>query len=457
MQTKIKIILLTAGLAVPLFTWMYFQFKTAPATMLPVETVGVAPRIKSADIPMDKYLFSNDSTVDISRTTGTWLKIKAGSFTRKDGQPLSGPVELQVREFHSAMDILRAGITMTVDPAKGEFLQSAGMIEMRAYNQGQELELAANKNIEVGLAGFQSPENCRLYYLKNDRQWSVEDSFQAGTNTAKAETLKKLAVVPQKPAEMDSTLQKDRVFYFQGDFVEMPKLRTLADRGWKLTDESYRPDIDKIIRISWDDVNITPEKNKKNVYEFVLTRTMRGVDGSEILKSERFMATPVFTDINNDEALFEFQMKKYRKAQKEYAALLAARKAEADRLAQQAELVNIFKANKLGIFNIDRLWKCNPEEVMPMTFDFSVMLKNRHGNITLYAVYEEDNSVITYNLQNGKTPVWIPEGKNMRLIAILPENKVAVVEYEEIKSAIVMNDLFLISKKYTAAEFFKKT
>jgi hypothetical protein len=459
MQTKIKIALLAGGLAAPLFTWMYFQFKPVSNNMPLIETAGIAPPLKSVDIPMDKYLFSNDSAIEISRTTGTRLKIKPGSFHRKDGKPLNGPVELQVREFHNAMDILRAGITMTVDPAKGEFLQSAGMIEMRAYNQGQELELSEKKEIEVGLAGFRKPEDCRLYYLKEDRQWAVEDSFQTGTNAAKAEKLKKLSVIPDKPEPIDSTRTDGRVVYFEGDFVETPKLRTLADRGWKLVDETYRPDIDKIIRISWDDVNITQVNKRKNIFEIVLTRRVKIADESEILKSERFLATPVFTGINNDEAFFQFQMKKYRKEQEKYEALMAERKAEAERLAQQAEMLNTFKANKMGVYNIDKLWKCNPEEILPVTFDFSYTLGQSADRITLYAIYEEDNSVITYGLQKEMTPVWMPEGKPIKLLAVLPDNKLAVVDYEAVKNAIAgqKEKLILKSKKYPAAEFFKKT
>jgi len=137
MQSKIVIALLIGGLAAPLFTWMYFRSTIAPTQLPHVKTAGIAPPLKSVDIPMDNYRFSNDSAFEIARPTGTRIKFKPRTFYRKDGKPLNGPVDFQVREFHSAMDILRAGITMAVDAENGEYLQSGGMIEMRAFNEGR--------------------------------------------------------------------------------------------------------------------------------------------------------------------------------------------------------------------------------------------------------------------------------------------------------------------------------
>lgn len=452
MQSKIVIALLIGGLAAPLFTWMYFRSTIAPTQLPHVKTAGIAPPLKSVDIPMDNYRFSNDSAFEIARPTGTRIKFKPRTFYRKDGKPLNGPVEFQVREFHSAMDILRAGITMAVDAENGEYLQSGGMIEMRAFNEGQALEVADQKSLEVSLAGFRKPEQCRLYFLKNDKEWAVTDTFENGANTVKAETLKKLSVLPAKPGRDDSSQSDDHIFYFEGDFRENPKLTILADRGWSLLDETYRPELSRIIRISWDDVTVTPVNKRKNIYEVVLTRKMYIGSGNEVLKSERFLATPVISARGNDQAFFDFQMKQYEQ-------LLEDIKKEEERVRQEADLVNVFRADKLGVYNIDRIWKCDPKEIVPVTFDFTMDLDPAVNKTIVYGIYEEDNSVIPFSLGGQKTQTIIPEGKRMRFVAVLPGEKIAVVDYEAIKNANAgkMKKLFLKSKKYPAEEFLKKT
>jgi hypothetical protein len=94
-----------------------------------------------------------------------------------------------------------------------------------------------------------------------------------------------------------------------------------------------------------------------------------------------------------------------------------------------------------------------------VTFDFSNKTNKMINKTKVYALYEDDNSVMAYSMQQETLMVWMPEGRRMKFIAVLPDNQVAVVDYEAIKKATAeeRDKLFLKSNNYAAAEFFRKT
>lgn len=451
MNKTIKRVLLSIALAIPLITWIYLRMIASQENKIPVKTFGIAPPVKEADIPSESYFFSNDSSVKITRNTGTTLRIQPGSFVREDGKPLKGVIEMRVREFHSASDILRAGINMSVNPAADSYLQSAGMIEIRAFNEGNPLEVAANKDIEVGLAGYRSSENYRLYYFDDDREWGVTDTFAAQPNSDKIESLTSLSIVPPKPIPGDSAEKEDRIFYFDGDRKQNPKIAAIASRGWRILDEYYNEKRKENSRINWDDVSITPVKGMKDQFEIVLRCKIYASYDDTIIKTDRFRATPVLSDDKGDQAAFERQLKKYNE-------LLAKMEEEKRRVEQQADMLNTFKINKLGVYNIDRLFRYEPQELLPVTFDFLNEVDSLMSQPVVYGVYEDDQSVIPYPLTKN-TRVYLPKGKRTKFICVLNANQLAVVEYDAIKNVHdgPVANLFLKSIRHPAVAYLKKS
>ena len=120
---------------------------------------AIHPPIKSQDIAFEEYRFHQDSLVKIERATGTLIQISPQTFVKKNGGEITDSILLKVRELHTADDIFRSGIPMSINKNRKNFLESAGMIELRAYSGGEELEIKNGKTIGIELASFKKGDN----------------------------------------------------------------------------------------------------------------------------------------------------------------------------------------------------------------------------------------------------------------------------------------------------------
>lgn len=448
MTGKLKTTLFITALLAPLSIWMYMNHFTLPDKKEKREPFK--PLLAKADIPMDHYVLDMDSSITISRPTGTKIRIQASTFCYKDGSPVNGKIELNVREFHQAADILRSGIPMDIDKDKGEYLKSAGMIELRAYSQGKELDIKKEKSIAIDLAGYRSSEGYQLYYLNNDAEWIVPDSFRQGKNNNKTEKLEQLARLPEKPMEEDSSLSDELVFDLYGNFDLAPQLGALANRQWKICKDYNNPDIKKGMRINWERISMDLVDKKNMIYEMAFSKKQEMQEGEgEIFQSMILYVTPVMDKGNKrkDKKLFQWQMQQYEAKMKKVED-------EKKRAEAEADLVNCFKINKMGVYNIDRLFTCDELQITSVSFDFQDELDPKINKLKLFAIYPEENSVIEYNPRDWNK-VGLSTNKKMRLIAYLPGERIAVVENDEIQKQIAIKNKAIRFKtqQYAAAEY----
>lgn len=101
--------------------------------------------------PIQTYTY----TVSILKSTcllthqGTFLMIPGQAFVYSNGQPVvEGEVTLQIQEYYRLGDMLMAGLSTSSDH---KLLATGGMINLKALAQGQELQLAPQKEIGVGM------------------------------------------------------------------------------------------------------------------------------------------------------------------------------------------------------------------------------------------------------------------------------------------------------------------
>ena len=71
------------------------------------------------------------------------------------------------------MDLLRSGIPMNMGDSANQWLQTAGMIELRAFANGEELQLAEGKELGVELAAKNPADRYSLYYFDQDKNWQT--------------------------------------------------------------------------------------------------------------------------------------------------------------------------------------------------------------------------------------------------------------------------------------------
>jgi hypothetical protein len=111
---------------------------------------------------------------------GTRLTVPPAAFIYDDGQPVSGNFDLQYREMNDIIDIFLSGIPMEYDSAGVEYyLESGGMIEIKATQHDRRLELAPGKQINVEMVSVvnadspdELPAGYNIYFLDHQsRQW----------------------------------------------------------------------------------------------------------------------------------------------------------------------------------------------------------------------------------------------------------------------------------------------
>lgn len=119
------------------------------------ESAAIESPFENQDINVSfrEWNLNNDYLRVLYLPNGGSIHIPAHSFINEQGKAVSGDIQLLYREFASTSDIIASGIPMVYDSAgQSQNLQTCGMFEIRAFQQGIPLEIAPNKNIEVKMA-----------------------------------------------------------------------------------------------------------------------------------------------------------------------------------------------------------------------------------------------------------------------------------------------------------------
>ena len=410
---------------------------------------SIKPPVPGADLVFDEYSISPDSSMEIERTTGTLLQVPADCFRRADGSKPSEKIQLKVRELHDPASILRSGIPMEVAGTNGQHLQSAGMIEMHAYENGQELKINAGKSIEVELAGFRSAKGYSLYYLENNQSWKVTDTFENKENMRKK---KRLAKLEKKTTVPDSSYVSDFIFSIDADTSARPELKPFINQSWQLAEQVDEHKLNRALRQNWSLAHIKSTNRRKMEYTITFTVEGTGDDNKPIKESFSILAKPVL----NKGMSKKNQRKEFDKKMDEYVVLEKQRIEELERVKKQADLVNSFKANQMGIYNIDKIMT---EDMITSNihFDFENELKGNKEEHQVFMILEENNSVIVIK-RDSWNKMTIPSKRKFHFIAVLPGNAIAYVASDHIQGKLSMGktELALSSQRKPADAYFKQ-
>lgn len=319
---------------------------------------------------------------------GTEIRVPANAFADKEGNPVKGKVDFKVREIHGLKDVFLSGITM--QSASGdEVMQSSGMIEVRAFQKGDTLQLAKGKELEIKLAATGDPdENYSLFYLENDRSWSEPMEYEIvkdNTNQSKLDEMDKM------------DLESDSVFEIYTAYEGRPFLRMWEDVKWQVFNCTGELPYTEVKDVIWDYVHVKPLDEKRKLFSLDMVSTMHNYNGVTKQYQTEVVARPVLSDLDlaaiqrkgeeietelarQVKALFEQERKDAERVEKEMKkweprinesgmsveqraqdainAFDKQLKREQDLYQKQmsrAALFSKFSANMLGIWNIDCL------------------------------------------------------------------------------------------------------
>ena len=400
------------------------EIKTAPAAEATLTTNEmaalnqIAPPFEGVDVPFKTYKVNTNRANRLTTETGTVILIPKNAFTDADGNVIEGEVDIQYREFHDASDIIASGIPMT-NKEGDKYMQTAGMFEINGRKDGQNIQIAADKDIEVKMGSFVKGKKYDFFkFDKKNCNWETKGTATPIRNEAKVAKLKKLPKVPNKPVEPSKHDDNAFVFDFDVNYDLFPELKAYHGVIWQYAGTSDSDDPKKndwIFNIDWKDITLKPSNNAKKFY-------------LELKGSGKTFTTEVCPALKGEN--YEKALASFNKRFEEYKAIKADRVIEEQRLAGEADLLRSFRVSSFGVFNWD-IWK-DPNRVRLMAnFDFPELQDSRiDQKISVFLVTGENRSVVRYTPSTYNRFSFDPDQANT-LVAVLPGNKIAVFTKED--------------------------
>ncbi len=147
-------------------------FASQPFINPPIKTLKPTYQSQSVDANQGgTYVYENGSTV----------VVPPAAFVNGQGNLVEGPVEIKYREFHDYVDFFISGIPMDYDSMGTRYqLESAGMIEIYAEQNGERLTMNPGKELDIKLvhdiyAAPGDPLDFNIYHLDTEqRNWVYE-------------------------------------------------------------------------------------------------------------------------------------------------------------------------------------------------------------------------------------------------------------------------------------------
>jgi hypothetical protein len=478
----------------------------------------INPPLPGINIPVTVYKVIAEKGATLDFKTGSKILIPKNSFTDTNGKLIKGEVELHYREFRDPVDFFVSGIPMTYDSAGVRYhFESAGMMEIQAYQNGKPLAVASEKSINIELASVRQGPEYNLYKLDtlannwsclgkdktingNTRNSANDSHANGNTNqvnknsetflntkeyktieTKKEEVQKEketkiasLTVLADAPKKPDLAKKNKYTFNLDINAKEFPELVVYKGALFEVGDEN-KNFTSAMFDVTWDEAIIKegPEKGKN----YLLTV-------KKASKSYDLVVYPVFEGKNYEMAQKEYQDKfnKYsvaldkrkieeKKIEEAYQSRLAQLKQEQQELerkwkerqdnqfklmSSQEKMYHVFAVNGFGIYNSDK------PSAYPTGVSCTAKLNNEQGArlmcFDVFLVDREKNGLFSYT----KNPVakfsFNPQSKNLLWTV---ENGslywLKPEQFNEIKSTEAVSELKLskVEQKFKNVEEMK--
>lgn len=170
-------------------TWLFsppVQRKKKPGIPPAVnKSPYVQPPFPQRDIPFENHTVIAGEGGEFSYETGSTVKIPPGAFLHPDGTPVQGEVNVAYREIHTVSDVFLCGIPMKYGDDE-TFFETAGMLEIRASQNGEELWLDTARPVQIKMASTTDEAGFNLYAY-NDASGTWTENEMPLTTTDKTQ------------------------------------------------------------------------------------------------------------------------------------------------------------------------------------------------------------------------------------------------------------------------------
>lgn len=132
----------------------------------------VNPAVSGIEIAPDVYTVNTLTGTVLEYGSGTRIIVPPMAFVDACGNPVAGNVDITYREFRDQLDVVLSGIPMDYDSGgvEGKF-ESAGMFDIEASQNGEEVFLAEDKQIDMKFAVTDTASDINFYRLDESSGW----------------------------------------------------------------------------------------------------------------------------------------------------------------------------------------------------------------------------------------------------------------------------------------------
>jgi hypothetical protein len=325
----------------------------------------ITPPISKLNVPYTSYKVKAEQGATLKHKSNSKIIVPKKAFVNKQGQDIIGDVEIQYREFHNQADIIASGIPMTYDSAGVKStLESAGMIDIRGYQNGEPVFINPKKQITIEFQSEHTADKYNMYVLdtiaknwvyvsrdnslkgqkrsEGEKGLKGQDPITNSISNKEKEIQKQLNAIPPK-IENEKIVYTKKVNQLPKTVVPAKPVKAIADRPQFELDVNYKefPELEafknavfevgtenknfnsKLADITWSSAEVSegPIKGKN----YLLTLKLKE-------RVEKLIVYPALTGINYDNA-----MQAYETKFKDYKNLVAKREADEKKLKEEFE------------------------------------------------------------------------------------------------------------------------
>jgi hypothetical protein len=414
------------------------QQNTSNTPQIKPNKAFIAPPISKLNVPYTSYKVKTEQGAKIEHKQSK-IYIPKNAFVNKQGQDIIGDVDIQYREFHDQADIIASGIPMAYDSAGiKSTLESAGMFDIKGFQNGKQVYVNPKKAITVELASNNATDKFNQYVLdtiaknwvymkrdviKTEGTKGIEkikgDKETEGFNLKTQQLQKQIDAIPPKieaekvvytkkvnllsksvqPTKPIKSTEGRPQFELDVNYKEFPELEAFKNAVFEVGAENKNYNA-KLSEITWSSAEISegPQKGKN----YLLTLKLRE-------RVEKLVVYPALTGANYDKAIASYE-KKFG----EYKNLVTKREADEKKLKEEFEAKQqayLAEQKKLNEELVRERIKIRQEQDKQFAEQFSTMGNQQRIMRTF--------QVSNFGIYNSDCPNSMPKGASVDPIYVI--------------------------------------
>ena len=406
----------------------------------------IAPPISKLNVPYQKFKLKSEQGATFKTQSNSKIIVPKNAFVNKKGEDIIGDVEIQFREFHNQADIIASGIPMKYDSAGIQsHLESAGMIDIKGYQNNEPVFIHPKKQITVELQSTQIADKFNMYELDTIyKNWNYlnRDNYLKGKkkiekpiaqvdsilneNLTTKTLQKQINAIPPK-IEIEKTVYTKKVnqlskaneplkpikttpgkdqFQLDVSAKEFPELAAFKNMVFEVGSENKNYN-SKLTDITWSSAEISEGTQKGKNYTLTLKLKER---------IEKLIVYPALAGKDYDNAI-----KTYDAKFNEYKNVLAKRVADEKKLKEEFEKKQaeyVAEQKKLTDDLIKERIKIRQERELQLATQFNTI--GNQQRVT--RIFQVSN----FGIYNSDCPNSMPKGELIKPIYLVNGNNPAI-------------------------------